>query len=106
MNTSKAQNLLKPIIAFLREFETPKYCNSIEKELKQKGINKFLVSNSLWGGAGSIADQAGINDDKKTRKQIEELLIKLGEYQISVGVVNPRTESWINAFKEWKSKNI
>ena len=65
----------------------------------------FLVSNELWGGAGSIADQAicGTTED---RLFLESLLIDLGDIQIIAGKVNQRTEMWVTAFKEWKNKGI
>jgi hypothetical protein len=61
----------------------------------------FLTSNSLWGGSGSIADQAFI-DEPELRRQLESLLIKLGEEQILQGKVNVRTEMWMQAFKKWQ----
>jgi hypothetical protein len=61
----------------------------------------FLTSNSLWGGSGSIADQAFI-DEPELRRQLESLLIKLGEEQILQGKVNVRTEMWMQAFRKWQ----
>jgi hypothetical protein len=48
-------------------------------------LEAFLVSNVLWGGAGSIADQAG--SERLDRRPIEAVLIKLGEEQIGAGRV-------------------
>jgi hypothetical protein len=59
----------------------------------------FLVSNDLWGGAGSIADQAGIDVSRKDRRRIEEALIKLGIAQMNAGVANPKTAGWVSAFE-------
>jgi hypothetical protein len=59
----------------------------------------FLVSNELWGGMGSIADQAG-HSDRATRARIAELLIRLGGAQIDAGVTNVRTETWVRAFEK------
>lgn len=46
----------------------------------------YLVSDGLWGGAGSVADQAvlGMPD---ARRQLEELLIRLGRGQMSLDFV-------------------
>ncbi len=63
----------------------------------------FLLSNELWGGAGSIADQAITNNDAD-RKYLEALLIDLGEIQLKAGKLNDRTEMWVTAFKEWKEQ--
>lgn len=68
-------------------------------------LDAFLVSNELWGGAGSIADQAGILDGSARRK-IVFILSELGEEQIRLGVVNVRTAMWIQAFRERERKGI
>ena len=62
----------------------------------------FLTSNELWGGAGSIADQAGLAQSADERKRIELALIDLGTKQIEQGLVNERTEMWVNAFSKWR----
>jgi hypothetical protein len=62
-------------------------------------MRAFLTSNELWGGSGSIADQSGVSSPAPARAQIEEALIQLGEAQIAAGVVNSRTNMWIEAFK-------
>jgi hypothetical protein len=67
---------------------------------------QFLVSNELWGGAGSIADQAGIDAGRSMRREVESALIDLGEEQIRRGVVNPRTATWVEAFKQWRRDGI
>src|SRR5678815_944359 len=40
----------------------------------------FVTSNSLWGGAGSIADQA-LLESPDARRQLEEILIRIGKAQ-------------------------
>lgn len=58
----------------------------------------FLTSNSLWGGAGSIADQALI-DSPEARRELEEILLRIGQAQIGLGRVNVRTEMWVSFFE-------
>src|SRR5712691_10268144 len=60
-------------------------------------LNDFLTSNELWGGAGSVADQAGMTDGTRTdgRRSIERALIELGDEQVRLSRVNSRTASWI-----------
>ncbi len=106
MNISKAEHLLQPVLEFVKEYEGEDYYTGIVQELENEAINSFLTSNSLWGGAGSVADQAGIDGGREARRKIEGLLIPLGEFQISLGVVNPRTKSWVEVFKEWEKNNI
>jgi len=59
---------------------------------------EYLISNGLWGGAGSVADQALI-EFPDARKQLESLLIRLGREQISLERVNARTEMWVSVFE-------
>jgi hypothetical protein len=67
----------------------------------------FLTSDDLWGGSGSIADQAGLALGRRDgRRRIEQALIALGAEQIRVGHVNIRTASWVDAFKEWQERGL
>jgi hypothetical protein len=68
-------------------------------------VAAFVMSNELWGGAGSIADQA-LGGRSAERLQLERLLIELGREQIAMGYANPRTEMWTSAFTEWHTQNI
>jgi hypothetical protein len=55
----------------------------------------FLSSNELWGGAGSIADQAGLDHGRAGRRLIEAVLIQLGETQLARGIANdPAPVAW------------
>jgi hypothetical protein len=71
-------------------------------------LKAFLTSNDLWGGSGSIADQAGISkgDRSPERKTIEATLVALGQEQLKIGMANMRTEMWVGAFQEWKQSGI
>ncbi len=64
----------------------------------------FLVSNDLWGGAGSIADEAGLATTPQLKRDVEVALIELGELQMKSGLTNVRTAMWTSAFKEWQQK--
>jgi hypothetical protein len=66
-------------------------------------VAAFLVSNELWGGSGSIADQAGVNRGGEARRAIEAVLIDLGRAQQAMRLVNPRTAMWVDAFSEWRN---
>jgi hypothetical protein len=65
-------------------------------------LNEFLVSNELWGGPGSIADQAGMARGRESRRAIEEVLIRLGQEQMRAGRVNSRTSMWTQVFTKWQ----
>ena len=71
-----------------------------------QSLNAFLTSNDLWGGSGSVADQGGIASSHDSRRRVQSALVALGEAQMSAGVVNPRTESWVEAFRSWERDGI
>ena len=71
--------------------------NSLECESNTELWN-FLTSNSLWGGAGSIADQA-LLESPDARRKLEDILIRIGKAQQGLGRVNVRTEMWVSFFK-------
>jgi hypothetical protein len=60
----------------------------------------FLVSNDLWGGAGSVADQA-LLELPEERRLLDGLMVRLGREQMRLGKVNIRTEMWVSAFEKW-----
>jgi hypothetical protein len=62
----------------------------------------FLISNELWGGSGSVADQA-CTSSRVARTQVEEILIRLGRIQIGARATNVRTEMWVSAFERWRA---
>jgi hypothetical protein len=64
-------------------------------------FDAFLVSNELWGGSGSIADQSCLSDDAR-RGMLEGLLVELGNLQIGAGKTNVRTAGWVAAFESWR----
>jgi hypothetical protein len=68
-------------------------------------LRSFITSNELWGGAGSIADQA-LGPARETRRPVERLLAQLGHEQIACGYTNPRTEMWTSVFEQWQTQNI
>jgi len=98
---------LKQLKDLLAEGGEAYYSSYLDKVLggNEGEIWSFLCSNELWGGAGSIADQA-VLENKALRRRIELLLIDLGELQKKSGRVNIRTETWIYDFRQWKEKDI
>lgn len=77
------------------------YSTHIERVLcgSKNDLWTFLCSNELWGGAGSIADQALV-EHEVLRKRLEFLLIEIAELQSKAGRVNMRTEMWVTSFKQ------
>jgi len=58
----------------------------------------FLTSDTLWGGAGSIADQALLG--LPARRKLESILIELGRLQIKMDRTNVRTNMWVSSFEK------
>ena len=72
-----------------------------------EALSLYLCSNELWGGAGSIADQAGVADQRSPqRRRIEQALLALGHAQTDAGLVNARTAMWMSAFEQWSERGI
>jgi hypothetical protein len=74
----------------------------------EEQLISFLASNELWGGSGSVADQAGLVGGvrSETRRKIEDILIMLGEEQLEAGIANVRTAKWLQVFIEWRKSGI
>ena len=74
---------------------------------------KQLNSKRMWGGAGSIANEALANnpgvDDWIWRAQIREfreLMIELGMHLKSRGNAYPDISSWLLAYSNWNQSDI
>lgn len=104
MNTKKAKHLLDQLLIAIDEFETPAFGEYLRTELEKDGLESLLKSNSIWGGSGSVADQAGMRSEEG-RKKITDAIICLGEFQLASGHVNPRTRMWTDAYKSWSAEN-
>jgi len=65
----------------------------------------YLVSDELWGGAGSVADQAVLGSPHG-RRELESLLARLGREQMVAGRTNSRTEMWVAAFESRRGSEL
>jgi len=98
---------LNQLLALLREGDENYQARQIEDALagSDEELRSYVTSNELWGGAGSVADQALV-ENRSSRKKVEAVLAKLGEIQMRKGIVNVRTEMWMSAFRELQRKGI
>lgn len=98
---SKLEKLAEILASYGGDFEMY-WSERIERVLASNDdhVRAFLVSNDLWGGAGSIADQAGLDEGLNIREDVEATLVELGEEQINAGIVNSRTEFWVRGAKK------
>ena len=69
---------------------------------------ELLTSNSIWGGAGSLADQCLLSsrsgseaEIKQDRRLVWRALADIAQEMESVGRVNERTAFWASAFRTW-----
>ena len=99
---TEIRELLEELIQLFLESKATFRATQIETAILKddSGLKEFLISNDLWGGSGSIADDR-VTDDPKIRRWIENLLIQIGDIQMRNGFVNVRTEMWVSAFKDW-----
>lgn len=99
---------LRRLRSALEECGEQAFANRIEDviEMPRDKCEEFLVSNELWGGAGSIADQAGVDRGRRLRRKVERALIELGEAQVRNSLVNQRTTSWVDVFRKWADDGI
>jgi len=97
---------LREIAELLQKGGETRYAEQIEEVLRgtEVDLKAYLTSNELWGGSGSIADQALLYT-RGSRRTIEKLLIELGELQMNKGIVNVRIAMWTGAFKEWQRRD-
>jgi hypothetical protein len=98
---------LKQLLDLLRSGNEIFLSNQVEDALAESDDNLriYITSNELWGGAGSIADQA-LGESRESRRKIEAILAELGELQMKVGIVNERTEMWALAFRKWQKQGL
>jgi hypothetical protein len=99
------RDILQEISALLERHNNSSNTLAISLQEDDKKMWDYLVSNELWGGAGSVADQA-VLEFPDARRQLDTLLIRLGREQISLGRVNVRTETWVSAFEKWQAERI
>ena len=90
------RELLEALAELLQEQGESRLAAMVEDAISgpDHQLEVFLVSNELWGGAGSIADRAGVTwtgHRTEGRRRIERSLVQLGTEQIRVGKVNSRT---------------
>jgi len=71
-------------------------------------LYKELNSKHMWGGAGSLANEAladnpGVEDWiwNAEIQQFRELMIELGEHLMQRGNAYPDISSWLLAFNNW-----
>src|ERR1051325_5889766 len=104
MDNAEAIVILEEIAGLLETAHSEWFASLVRNALTSspQTLEEFLRSNELWGGAGSIADQAFVGRSRSTqRNELEKLLIQLGRLQLRDGNANVRTRFWVEAFEKW-----
>jgi hypothetical protein len=104
MDDHDLKSILLELARLLEDGGQDRSAGTIRQALRSgigQKLEEFLVSNELWGGAGSIADESLVSDDAR-RRDFEHLMLKLGRLQLARGKTNPRTETWVRAFEQWR----
>jgi len=86
-----------------QKYPIPDYARLLD-DVDDAKLWDYLTSNSLWGGMGSVADQA-LLEIPQARKELEEILIRLGRSQASIGRLNVRTNMWVSVFEHLRASN-
>jgi hypothetical protein len=99
-NIDACRKVLSEIAALLEEGREDGYCAIVRSALSgpDTSLTQFLVSNTLWGGAESIADSA-LGNDRTRRGAFVSLMFKLGNLQIDARTTNVRTKTWVSVFQ-------
>jgi hypothetical protein len=79
----------------------------------ETGFYRLLNSNRMWGGAGSIANEAladnpGIDEWlwQAEIRELRELMIELGKQLQARGNEYPDISSWLLAFSNWNQSEV
>jgi hypothetical protein len=79
----------------------------------EAALYRELNSKRMWGGAGSIANQAladnpGINEWvwREEIREFRELMIELGNHLQQRGNAYPDISSWLLAFNNWNQSEV
>ena len=79
----------------------------------EAGFYQALNSKRMWGGAGSVANQAladnpGMDENlwRNEIREFRELMIELGNHLQARGEAYPDISSWLLAFSNWNQSGI
>jgi len=79
----------------------------------ETGFYQALNSKRMWGGAGSVANQAladnpGMDDNLWSNeiREFRELMIELGNHLQKRGEAYPDISSWLLAFSNWNQSGV
>ncbi len=102
----RIRELFDEMVRLIEKHGEPSLAQAAAFSAAEGKLDDFVRSNELWGGSGSIADQAGISSSSEGGRAIRSALIALGKEQVRVGKINPRTAGWVDTFVKWNESGI
>jgi len=117
MSTSDIHTILTRIHAILQHHtgDSADWLGSVIARYREdeSGFYRALNSKRMWGGAGSIANQAladnpGLDETvwHDEVRQFRELMIELGNHLRERGDAYPDISSWLLAFSNWNQSGV
>jgi hypothetical protein len=101
------ERILKRLKAIL-DSNTDRFASSLLNRLLEAKVGTLefwdlAASLDVWGGSGSIADQAGMAiKDREQQKQFCKLMAEFADH-VSARKPGTRAEFWGSAFRKWSS---
>ncbi|MCG6866016.1 MAG: hypothetical protein LJE58_11375 [Thiogranum sp.] len=117
VSTPDIQTVLKRIHEILRRHpgDSADWLDSVIERYPEDepGFYQALNSKRMWGGAGSIANQALADNPGMDKtvwheeiRQFRELMIELGNHLRERGNAYPDISSWLLAFSNWNQSGV
>jgi len=67
---------------------------------------RFVNDLNVWGGSGSIMDQALINQGREVRRKLEDKAIYIGAALQDIEISSPLVGRWMSVFQQWKESGV
>jgi hypothetical protein len=112
------QQAMEEIRAILDSYGLATYVELFDEVLRyyvageEVQFREALLSNSVWGGAGSVCDvhlpslhQEG-GDGWQDQKSLDLAIVRLAEALDSRGLADERVRNWANAFRTWRDDGV
>jgi hypothetical protein len=108
MNVRPLTMVLKELEEALRDSSEASCLEFVRLLLRcePQSLDFWQLASSLevWGGSGSMADQAGVEiSDLEARRQFYRLMAEFADC-VNAHSSNPRARSWGDIFRQWSVK--
>ncbi len=76
------------------------------RSLRNRSAQQIADDLNLWGGSGSLMDEALVNQPREVCRKFEAAVVRLGRTLIEQGAHSPRMEKWIVVFERWAREGV